>query len=142
MNLKRISIAAALALATLSVAPATMAASTTTTTTTTTTSKPTTTKPAKPTMKPAAKPADPKRFKTEAKAAKSCPADTVVWVNLKSKIFHLKGTALYGKSKSGVYMCKADAKAEKFVPTKKPEKIVTTTTTTTMTKSTTTTKGK
>ena len=127
MNLKAISVAAALALATVSLAPVAFAASTTTTTTTTTT-KPVT----KPVAKPAATP-DPKRFKTEADAAKSCPTDTVVWVNLKSKIFHLQGTATYGKGKNGVYMCELDAKAEKFVPTKKPEKVVTTTTTTTTT---------
>ena len=120
MNLKAISVAAALALATVSLAPVAFAASTTT--------KPVT----KPVAKPAATP-DPKRFKTEADAAKSCPTDTVVWVNLKSKIFHLQGTATYGKGKNGVYMCELDAKAEKFVPTKKPEKVVTTTTTTTTT---------
>ena len=132
MNLKAISVATALALATVSLAPVAFAASTTTTTTTTTATKPVT----KPVMKPAATP-DPKRFKTEADAAKSCPTDTVVWVNLKSKIFHLQGTATYGKGKNGVYMCELDAKGEKFVPTKKPEKVMTTTTTTTTTKATT-----
>jgi len=77
---------------------------------------------AKPKM--AAATPDPKRFKTEALAATACPTDTVVWANTKSKIFHLKGTATYGKGKNGVYMCETDATAEKFNPTKKPEKVV------------------
>jgi|GEM_PF-5863498 len=132
MNLKSISIAAALALATVSLAPAAFAASSTTTTTTTTMT-------AKPAAKPAAKP-DAKRFAVEADAAKSCPTDTVVWVNLKSKIFHLPGTSTYGKGKNGIFMCETDAKTEKFVGTKKPEKVVTTTSTTSTTTTTTKTK--
>ena len=67
---------------------------------------------------------DPKRFTTEALAAAACPTDTIVWANTKSKIFHLKGTATYGKGKNGVYMCQTDATGEKFKPTKKPEKVV------------------
>ncbi len=92
----------------------------------------TTTMTAKPKM--AAAP-DPKRFKTEALAAAACPTDTVVWANSKSKIFHLKGTATYGKGKNGTYMCETDATAEKFKPTKKPEKVVAAAATTTPTKS-------
>ena len=80
---------------------------------------------AKPTMAMAkAKTPDPKRFSTEAAAQASCASDTIVWANTKSKIFHLKGTATYGKGKNGVYMCQADASAEKFKATKKPEKVV------------------
>jgi len=78
---------------------------------------------AKPAMM-AAKTPDPKRFATEAAAKASCSTDTVVWVNLRSKIYHLKGTATYGKGKHGVYMCTADATSEGFKPTKKPEKQV------------------
>jgi hypothetical protein len=126
MNLKAVSVAAALAVATVSLVPASFAASTTTTTMTM----------AKPAPKAVSAP-DPKRFKVEADAQKSCPSDTVVWVNLKSKIFHLPATATYGKGKTSVYMCETDAKAEKFKATKKPEKVLVTTTTTV-----TTTKGK
>src|SRR5665213_1221009 len=82
----------------------------------------TTTMAAKPKM--AAATPDPKRFTTEALAAAACPTDTVVWANNKSKIFHLKGTSSYGKGKNGTYMCETDATAEKFNPTKKPEKVV------------------
>jgi hypothetical protein len=71
-----------------------------------------------------AKTPDPKRFSTEAAAQASCATDTVVWANTKSKIFHLKGTATYGKGKNGTYMCQLDATAEKFNPTKKPEKMM------------------
>jgi hypothetical protein len=78
---------------------------------------------AKPAMM-AAKTPDPKRFATEAAAKASCSTDTVVWANLRSKIYHLKGTATYGKGKHGVYMCTADATSEGFKPTKKPEKQV------------------
>jgi len=67
---------------------------------------------------------DPKRFTTEAAAQTSCSTDTVVWANTRSKIFHLKGTATYGKGKNGVYMCQTDAKTEGFKPTKTPEKMV------------------
>ena len=33
----------------------------------------------------------------------------MVWVNLRSKAFHLKGTKFYGHTKSGAYMCQRDA---------------------------------
>ena len=132
MNLKLVSLAAVVALSAVSLAPATFAATTTTT-------KAATAGTMKPTMKMAATP-DPKRFKTEADATKSCPTDTVVWANISSKIFHLKGTATYGKTKNGAYMCETDATAEGFKAPKKPEKVAaaaaaaTTTTTTTKTK--------
>jgi hypothetical protein len=38
-------------------------------------------------------------------------ADTIVWVNTASGIYHMPGTATYGTTKAGVYMCKADADA-------------------------------
>ena len=40
-----------------------------------------------------------------------CPLDTVVWVNLNSRIYHFKGTSNYGTTKSGAYMCEKDATA-------------------------------
>ncbi len=39
----------------------------------------------------------------------SCPGDVVVWVNTKSKAYHLQGSSFYGNTKHGRYMCKADA---------------------------------
>ena len=45
------------------------------------------------------------QFATEAEAKASCPTDTVVWVNLRSKIYHVNGSKSYGATKSGAYMC-------------------------------------
>jgi hypothetical protein len=39
-----------------------------------------------------------------------CPTDTVVWVNLTSKIYHFSGTG-YGNAKHGAYMCEHDTAA-------------------------------
>ena len=35
--------------------------------------------------------------------------DTVVWVNINSKIYHFTGYSDYGKTKKGAYMCERDA---------------------------------
>jgi hypothetical protein len=40
-----------------------------------------------------------------------CGADTVVWVNTKSGVYHFAGTHNFGTTKSGVYMCEADTTA-------------------------------
>jgi hypothetical protein len=47
----------------------------------------------------------------EAQAKARCPADTVVWVNEKSKIYHFSGHKDYGNTKEGTYMCEKDATA-------------------------------
>jgi hypothetical protein len=49
------------------------------------------------------------QFAEEASAKARCPADTVVWVNLPSKIYHFAGTRSYGTTKRGAYMCEKDA---------------------------------
>ncbi len=54
------------------------------------------------------------RFDTEAAAKGHCPGATVVWVNLKSKIYHFSGSKDYGHTKSGSYMCEQDATAGGF----------------------------
>lgn len=94
------------------------AASTTTpaaTTTTTPTATVTTsnTRPPKTTPPPAATtaPAGANEFATEALAKAHCPAGVVVWVNLKSKIWHWAGTKDYGTTEKGAYMCETDATA-------------------------------
>ncbi|MBB5373661.1 hypothetical protein [Acidocella aromatica] len=74
------------------------------------------TTPAAPAMKPATKAVTPlaktSEFKTEAAATAHCPGDTVVWSTLsKSKSYHLSSSKLYGKTKHGAYVCKADADA-------------------------------
>lgn len=52
------------------------------------------------------------QYRTEAEAKGHCPADTVVWVNLKSKIYHFAGTKNYGTTKQGAYSCERAAMAQ------------------------------
>jgi hypothetical protein len=49
------------------------------------------------------------QFVDDASAKARCPADTVVWVNLPSKIYHFAGTKSYGTTKRGAYMCEKEA---------------------------------
>jgi hypothetical protein len=59
--------------------------------------------------KPAAAPSTgANQFATEAAAKTHCPSDTVVYVNLKSKIYHFAGHKDYGNLKEGTYMCEKD----------------------------------
>ena len=55
---------------------------------------------------------------TEAQAEAHCPTDTVVWVNLTSKIYHFSGTRSYGNTKNGEYMCESDTAAAGMRPAK------------------------
>jgi hypothetical protein len=79
---------------------------------TSTAAKPEASKPAaaKPeAAKPAAvTPAGKNQFATEALAKGHCPADTVVYLNLKSDIYHFAGSKDYGKLKDGTFMCEKD----------------------------------
>jgi hypothetical protein len=50
-------------------------------------------------------------FTTDTQAKAHCRADTVVWLNTKSGIYHFAGRHDYGNTKQGQYMCEADAKA-------------------------------
>ena len=67
--------------------------------------------PAAGTKKPAAKKAAlaENQYASEGDAKSRCGADTVVWMNLSSKIYHAAGTRDYGKTKRGAYMCRTDA---------------------------------
>ena len=49
------------------------------------------------------------QFADEASAKGRCPTDTVVWVNLPSKVYHFAGTKSYGTTKRGAYMCEKEA---------------------------------
>jgi hypothetical protein len=51
------------------------------------------------------------QFSTEADAAKHCPQDTVVWLNLPTMIWHFKGQRWYGNTKHGAYVCEKEAAA-------------------------------
>jgi hypothetical protein len=48
-------------------------------------------------------------YSTEADAKAKCGSDIVVWVNLKSKIYHFAGNRDYGNTKEGTYMCEKQA---------------------------------
>jgi hypothetical protein len=51
------------------------------------------------------------QFADDASAKARCPTDTVVWVNLPSKVYHFAGTKSYGTTKRGAYMCEKEAMA-------------------------------
>ena len=70
-----------------------------------------TAKPA-PTTTGSAAPVAANQFSTEAEAKEHCASDTVVWVNLHSKIYHYAGHKTYGKTKAGAYMCERDTAAQ------------------------------
>jgi hypothetical protein len=67
---------------------------------------------AKPAPTAPANPVGANQFSAEAQAKARCPTDTVVWANLRSKIYHFSGTKNYGNTKSGAYMCERDTAAE------------------------------
>jgi hypothetical protein len=50
-------------------------------------------------------------YASEAEAQSHCPGDTVVWANLRSKIYHFKTSRDYGNTKAGAYMCEKDTAA-------------------------------
>jgi hypothetical protein len=63
------------------------------------------------TAKPATAATGTNQFTTEAQAKARCPTDTVVYVNLSSKIYHFAGHKDYGNLKNGMYMCEKDTAA-------------------------------
>jgi hypothetical protein len=70
------------------------------------------TRPSATTVAPA--PTGTGQFATEADAKSHCPADIVVWVNLKSKIYHFAGYKNYGTTEHGAYMCEKQAAVDGF----------------------------
>ena len=74
--------------------------------------------PARTAPTTSANPVGANQFSTEGQAKARCPTDTVVWVNLKSKVYHFSGTKNYGNTKRGAYMCERDASAEGMRPAK------------------------
>jgi hypothetical protein len=51
------------------------------------------------------------QYTTELAARARCPSDTVVWVNMPTRIYHYSGTRYYGHTLKGGYMCEADARS-------------------------------
>ena len=54
---------------------------------------------------------NPPGFDSEAAAQSHCPSDQVVWLNMRSHIYHEKGTRYYGATKQGEYACRKEADA-------------------------------
>jgi len=54
---------------------------------------------------------NPPGFADETSAKAHCPTDEVVWLNMRSKIYHEKGTRYYGTTKLGEYACRKEADA-------------------------------
>jgi hypothetical protein len=50
-------------------------------------------------------------FSSEPEAQHHCPADTVVWLNLPSGIYHFRGQRWYGATRAGAYVCRREADA-------------------------------
>ena len=48
-------------------------------------------------------------YPTEQQAQHHCPADTVVWLNTPSGIYHFKGQRWYGRTKHGAFVCMQEA---------------------------------
>jgi hypothetical protein len=51
------------------------------------------------------------QYAQEADAKAHCADNPVVWVNLRSKVFHASNSKSYGKTKRGTYMCEKEATA-------------------------------
>jgi hypothetical protein len=46
---------------------------------------------------------------TEQQAQQHCPSDTVVWLNLPTGIYHLKGQRWYGRTNGDACACRKEA---------------------------------
>jgi hypothetical protein len=57
-------------------------------------------------------------FASEVEAQKHCAADTVVWVNTPSGIYHFKGMRWYGATNHGAYVCKKEGDQAGYRPTR------------------------
>lgn len=51
-------------------------------------------------------------------AVPACPGDRAVWVNERSRAYHVQGDPLFGRTRHGKYACEAAAKAEGDHPAK------------------------
>ena len=64
-----------------------------------------------PAIEPVAAQSQQKLFSTEQTAHQHCPADTVVWLDTKSGVYHFKGQRWYAATKQGAFVCKKEADA-------------------------------
>ncbi|HEV2563394.1 MAG TPA: hypothetical protein VGT78_14755 [Rhizomicrobium sp.] len=49
------------------------------------------------------------QFSTEQQAQQHCPNDTIVWLNLRTGVYHFRGERWYGMTKNGTFVCKQEA---------------------------------
>jgi hypothetical protein len=42
----------------------------------------------------------------------TCPGDNLVWVNIRSHVYHFQGDTYFGSTKHGKFMCEHDAEKE------------------------------
>ena len=54
------------------------------------------------------------QYASEGDAKSRCATDTVVWVNLGTKVYHYAGSKSYGTTKKGAYMCEKDTGSEGY----------------------------
>jgi hypothetical protein len=54
------------------------------------------------------------QYPSEAEAKAGCHNDSVVWVNVRSKIYHEPGSRNYGTTRDGGYMCEKQSMAAGF----------------------------
>jgi len=48
----------------------------------------------------------------------TCPGDAIVWVNIRSGVYHFRGERYFGSTKQGKFMCEKQARAEGDRPTR------------------------
>src|SRR5262249_44524711 len=48
-------------------------------------------------------------FQNEQEAQKRCPQDVVVWLNLRSGVYHFKGQRWYANTNNGAFVCRDEA---------------------------------
>ena len=58
-------------------------------------------------------------YQSQTQAQQHCPADTVVWLNTKSGVYHYQGSRWYGDTKHGAYVCEKEATAAGMRASKK-----------------------
>ena len=48
----------------------------------------------------------------------TCPGDKLVWVNIRSGVYHFQGERYFGSTKNGKFMCEREADKEGDRPTR------------------------
>jgi hypothetical protein len=48
-------------------------------------------------------------YRSADQAQQHCPHDTIVWLNVATRVYYLKGARLYGHGQNSAYACKSEA---------------------------------